>query len=100
VESKAKKKKVTKKKASKAGRVKTVEKVPVDAKDNLDKVERVIYSLEGKFLHIVVGNHERPAEQEDIDDIDEKITELFEKHKVNALAFVTHHGIEVHVHSD
>jgi hypothetical protein len=100
VENSTKKKRATKKKVSKTVPLKEIEEVSVDTKDKLDKVERVVYSLEGKFLHIVVGNRERPAEQEDIDDIDEKITELFNKHGVNALAFVTHHGVEVHVHGD
>ena len=49
--------------------------------------------LEGKFLHIKVGNSSAPATTEQISDIQNKIVGLFEKNNINCLAFVTHHAV-------
>lgn len=72
-----------------------------DGKDgNLDKDDRVIFSLEGKFLHVKVGDASRPSGPEDIEEIEGKITDLLNDHNVNALVLVTHHAVEIDVYDD
>jgi len=51
--------------------------------------------LEGKFLLVKVGNQDRPATDDDIKDIEDKLIGLLEKNNVNCLAFVTHHAVEI-----
>jgi len=51
--------------------------------------------LEGKFLHVTVGDQETPATGDQINDIQEALTDLFDKNNVNCLAFVTHHLVDM-----
>lgn len=53
--------------------------------------------LEGKFLHIKVGNTESPASAEQIFDIQKNIVKLFLDNNVNCLTFVTHHAVSMDV---
>lgn len=53
--------------------------------------------LEGKFLHVKVGNADRPATDDQIEDIQNKIVSLFEKNNVNCLTFVTHHAVDMEI---
>lgn len=53
--------------------------------------------LEGKFLLVKVGNENRPASKEDIQEIQDNLINLFEINNVNCLAFVTHHAIEMEI---
>jgi len=53
--------------------------------------------LEGKFLHITVGDKDRPATIEDIDLVQDKIVDLFEENNVNCMAFVTHHAVSINM---
>jgi len=54
-------------------------------------------SLEGKFLLVKVGNDARPATDDDIEQIEGKLTGLLEENNVNCLAFVTHHAVEIEI---
>ncbi|MCD6436487.1 MAG: hypothetical protein J7L15_08950 [Clostridiales bacterium] len=51
--------------------------------------------LEGKFLHVTVGNQETPATGDQINDIRESLIDLFDRNNVNCLAFVTHHLVDM-----
>ena len=71
------------------------------SKPNAAKGKKVEISnfgdLEGKFLLVKVGNDKIPATTEQINDIETKLLELFEKNNVNCLAFVTHHYIDMEI---
>ena len=64
-------------------------------------IKKVIASkikhLEGRFFHVKVGNENTPATTEEINSIQDKLVELFEKNDVNCLAFVTHHAVSVEI---
>jgi hypothetical protein len=53
--------------------------------------------VEGKFLHVKVGDANRPSTDDDIKLIQEQLTELFDKNNVDCLLFVTHHAIEIDI---
>lgn len=53
--------------------------------------------LEGKFLHVKVGNARSPATTEQISDIQTNIVGLFEKNYINCIVFVTHHAVSVDI---
>ncbi len=53
--------------------------------------------LEGKFLLVKVGDDKNPASNDDIKDIETKLTGLLEENDVNCLAFVTHHAVEISI---
>lgn len=66
--------------------------------DSGDKeIPIVVFDVEGKMIHIKVGTHDRPATDEDVSAIEEKIVDLFNNNNINCLAFVTHHAVEVDV---
>ena len=53
--------------------------------------------LEGKFLLVKVGTKEKSATNEQIEEIQEKLVDLFEKNNINCIAFVTHHAVEMEI---
>jgi hypothetical protein len=53
--------------------------------------------LEGKFLHVKVGNVDCPATDGKIESIQEKLIALFESNNVNCLTFVTHHAVDMEI---
>ena len=56
----------------------------------------VLYNdIEGKFMHIKVGDADNPANGEVVDDIENKINKLFNDNNVDCIAFVTHHAVEI-----
>ena len=60
------------------------------------KVEITKFSdLEGKFLFVKVGDKDRPATDEDLKDIEDKLVTLFDENNINCLAFVTHHAVSM-----
>lgn len=90
-------KKVTKRRTKKKTAPSTS--VEVDAKDKIDKLERVIFALEGDFIHVKVGDANQPADDDDVEKIQGRLVELLERYKVNALAFVTHHAVEIDIYN-
>lgn len=56
--------------------------------------------LEGKFLLVKVGTPEEPANDSQIQKIQEKLEKLFEDNNINCLAFVTHHAIDMKIIED
>jgi hypothetical protein len=53
--------------------------------------------LEGKFLHVKVGDYDHPASIATINDIQEKIVDLFNDRGVDCLVFVTHHAVSMKI---
>ena len=53
--------------------------------------------IEGKFLHIKVGESAHPATVEQISEIQDKIVSLLEKNNINSLVFVTHHAVSIDI---
>lgn len=87
-------------------------KEPVKVEPKIEKVEikeiskpkiveeiksKLVYGVEGKFLHIKVGDKNMPAEDADIERIRTMIEGLLEDNKVKCLVFVTHHAVEINV---
>ena len=87
------KKTMDKDKPKKQGKKKTA--IKKDSTPIQDVDIQTFPNLDGKFLLIKVGTDNRPAESEDIDQIEERLTTLFEENNVNCLAFVTHHAVEI-----
>ena len=54
-----------------------------------------VSSLEGKFLLVKVGDNDKPASDDDIKDINDKLLKLFADNNVNCTTFVTHHRINM-----
>jgi len=72
---------------------KTVKKKKAKKKVSITKYD----DLEGKFLLVKVGEKENPAKTPDIEDVQSKLVDLFEKNNVNCLTFVTHHAVSVEI---
>ena len=53
--------------------------------------------LEGKFLLVKVGTPEIPAQKDQIQDVQKKLTQLLEENNINCIAFVTHHAVEMEI---
>ena len=53
--------------------------------------------LEGKFLLVKVGTPEQPATEAQINDIQEKLLDLFEVNDISCVAFVTHHAVSMEI---
>lgn len=53
--------------------------------------------LEGRFLHIKIGNDDRPAEPEHIASAQEEINKILDDYQINAVAWVTHHLVEIRI---
>ena len=60
----------------------------------------VFPGLQGKFLLVKVGNHQRPATQELIDKVQSDLVELFEENNIDCVAYVTHEAITMEVIGD
>jgi len=66
-------------------------------KEKIDeKLEKILYAdIEGKFMHIRVGNKEDPPGGEDIKEIENKLVSLFERNDINCIAFVTDYNVDI-----
>ena len=79
-------------------------KKPVVKKDNTDNYENKdvdvmphIVSVEGKLLHVKVGNDHFPVTPADIEDVESKCLELLENMKMDCAILVTKHCVEIKV---
>jgi hypothetical protein len=54
-------------------------------------------SLEGKFLLVKVGNENRPANDEDLKDLSEKIDNVLKNNNINCAVLVTHHAVDINI---
>lgn len=85
------KKKVARKKKTSSQTQTTTDKEKVA----IDMSSIPFFNLQGRFVHVTVGNNERPATSDDIQDIQEKLENLAESNGIECLFFVTHHAVEV-----
>ena len=58
---------------------------------------RKFKDLEGKFLHVKVGDKASPATDVQIGEIQDKLVALLEENNINCLAFVTHHAVTMEI---
>jgi hypothetical protein len=61
-----------------------------------------IKDLEGKFLHVKVGNNDPRWQEADFSDneikkVEKNFLDLMEKNKINCIVFVTHHAVEINL---
>jgi len=83
---------------NKSGSQKTTKK-KVATKRKVDKkiVIQKFKDLDGKFLLVKVGTHLAPANDADIENIQNKLTVLLKENDIECLAFVTHHAVEMEI---
>lgn len=55
----------------------------------------IFASLQGRFIHIKVGNYDRPATDADIEEIKNKFEEIMKTDNIDCAVFVTHHAVEI-----
>lgn len=53
--------------------------------------------LEGAFLLVNVGNERLPATKEKIEDLQKTLQDMFDENKINCIAFVTDHTVNIRV---
>jgi hypothetical protein len=75
----------------------TGDSVEKEVKKSKKKDKDIASILEGRFIVIKVGNDQRPATDEDIEEIEKKFGELMKMDNINCSVFVTHHAIQVEV---
>ncbi len=63
-------------------------------------IEKVLRfsSLEGRFLHVKVGDAHKPAEEKEIKEIREGLEKVFNANDINCIAFVSHHAVEITIY--
>lgn len=64
-------------------------------KKQVGTAKKIKFGLEGKFIHIKVGDKDNPADTGDVRDIEEKVTNLLDQYDVDCMVLVTHHAVEV-----
>lgn len=80
-----------------------IEKVKKDTKGDIDNTENKIsdinlFDIEGKFLHIRVGNTQRPTDDKEIGEVTAQIDDLLKNNGVkNCIVYVSHHAIFIDV---
>jgi len=80
-------------------KAKKVNKLKQISKKAIEKIEIVKFKeLEGRFLHVKVGDRDRPAEEGDIANVRDTLVGLFEKNNVNCLTFVSHHAVSINLY--
>ena len=55
------------------------------------------FDIEGRFIHIKVGNDNFPADDKAISSIEEKITDIIEQNNIKCIVFVTHHAVDIKI---
>jgi len=63
--------------------------------ENIEKINCV--DLENKFIHVRVGDAVSPATDEQVEEMTEKLEELFKDNGINCITFVTHHAVSVEI---
>ena len=70
--------------------------------EKLEKMKKDIevkaFNITGSFLHVKVGNQERPADKTDIEAVEKSLNEIFAANNVGCIAFVSHHAVEISVY--
>ena len=91
---KEKDKKETMSKAKKTTKKKTVSKKEIITPEEV--TSQKLKNLDGRFLLVKVGDKDRPASDEDIQEIETKLVALLEENNIDCVAFVTHHAVEMY----
>ena len=95
-------KKVVKKRAKKTGG----ENLPVKEsgeveelkkKTGVKKIKKSNYTIDGKLIHIKVGDASFPATDEDITKITAQIQDIIDGKEIDCILLVTHHAVNVNV---
>lgn len=60
-------------------------------------ISPIFYDVEGKFMLVRVGSPEVPATDDQIEDVEKRLLNLFNKNNVNCLTFVTHHAVTIDI---
>ena len=69
-----------------------------EKKNDKIEIEKVnCRDLQNKFLLVKVGTNDKPATQEQIDEVEDKLEEMFEKNGINCLTLVTHHAVTIDI---
>ena len=71
--------------------------VEKNIKDKKTKKKDIFNSLQGRFIHIKVGNESKPATDNDIAELQNKFDKYMEDNNIDCIAFVTHHAVEIAV---
>lgn len=61
------------------------------------KVVPSVLELQNKFVLVNVGTELHPADDQDIENIREKMEELFKDNGINCVLFVTHHAVKMEI---
>lgn len=61
------------------------------------KISKNIYSISNRFVHIKVGDKDRPASEAEITKIQENFDEYIKDNNIDCLVFVTHHAVNISV---
>jgi len=91
-----KSKKATKIKSVKSKAIKIETKPEAEAVDTIETAIKC-EDVENKFLHVKVGNENRPASDEDINTVQAQIEELLTDHDIRCLVYVSHHAVDIRV---
>jgi len=69
-----------------------------EAEKPVEIVKKNIEDLNGRFLHIKVGDRDRPASEEDIIEVRDSVDDLFKEHGIdNCIVYVSHHAVQIEV---
>lgn len=63
--------------------------------ENYENLQVYCEDVDGKFLHVKVGNDNYPAKQNELEEIEEKFNEIINKNKLNTMVLVTHHAVTI-----
>ena len=64
----------------------------------IEIIKKNIEDIDGKFIHVKVGDHQYPATEDMIKDVREDIETLFKNNGVdNCVVYVSHHAIRIDV---
>jgi len=69
--------------------------VQVDVVQKKGKKKR--WDIDGKFLLVKVGSEAKPASNEDIKNVQQTLSSLFEKNSVECLYYVTHNNVAIEI---
>ena len=80
----------------------TTEEVVVEVKKSKKKqeveVDRIVFKdLEGKLIHIKVGDAHSPANDDDIEKIQNKMQKIVDEEDIKCRVLVTHHAVEIKI---
>jgi hypothetical protein len=91
------KKKTIKKSVEKPEKVDNLQEEFSDNPEDVPVSANMFPDLNGRLIHIAIGDKERPATEQDITDLEEQMEGLMNRYKVDCMVLVTHHAVRVEV---